>query len=78
MKKSTEKLGVAGIVTGGVLLVITAVAFQLAYGVLIVFMYIWNISDIQNVGVNFWNIFWLVLATIMALGFISSYFKRSK
>lgn len=27
----------------------------------------WNVTDIQNVGPNFWNVFWLVVAAIAAI-----------
>lgn len=77
MGKLVEGLGIAGLFAGGLLLVLLGIGLQLAYGVLIVFMFIWNISDIQNVGANGWNIAWLVLASIMALGFIASIFNRN-
>lgn len=53
---------------GGILLV----ALSLGLAVLYVFMFIWNISDIQNVGPNFWNIFWLVIASLGALSLLGS------
>lgn len=28
----------------------------------------WNVTDIINVGVNFWNVFWLALVGIFVVG----------
>lgn len=28
----------------------------------------WNVTDIVNVGANFWNVFWLALVGILAFG----------
>lgn len=55
--------------------VILALALSIGMAVLFVFMFIWNISDIQNVGVNFWNVFWLVIASLGSLSLIGSFFK---
>lgn len=59
----------------GLFLVILGIALTIGVAVLVVFMFIWNITDIQNVGPNFWNITWLVLASIMGLSIIGSFFK---
>lgn len=69
MKNST-------IVGLGALAIIAAVVFNIMFAVLIVFMFIWNITDIQNVGPNFWNIFWLVLASLGALGIVGNFFRK--
>ena len=61
---------VFGLVSLGVIGVLLAIALTLGLAVLYVFMFIWNISDIQNVGPNFWNIFWLVIAAIGSLSLI--------
>lgn len=63
------------IVSIGVLGVILALAMTLGLAVLFVFMFIWNISDIQNVGPNFWNIFWLVIASLGSLSLVGSAFR---
>ena len=36
--------------------------FTIGKLVLVGFMVYWNVTDIVNVGPNFWNVFWLVLA----------------
>lgn len=69
-------MGIKSLVALGVLGVILAVALQLGLAVLFVFMFIWNISDIQNVGPNFWNIFWLALATLGSLGVLRAVFSN--
>jgi hypothetical protein len=28
----------------------------------------WNVTDIINVGVNFWNVFWLALVVLWTFG----------
>lgn len=66
-KKQAVGLGILG-----VFLFILGVAMSIGLLVLVVFMFIWNINDIQNVGPNFWNVTWLVLASILALGTINS------
>lgn len=65
-----------GLVSLGVIGVILALAVSIGLAVLYVFMFIWNISDIQNVGPNFWNIFWLVIASIGSLSLIAGIFQR--
>ena len=59
-----------------VLVGLLALAIQVGFAVLFVFMFIWNITDIQNVGVNGWNVTWLVLASIGSLGIIVGFFKK--
>lgn len=59
-----------------VLVGLLALAIQVGFAVLFVFMFIWNITDIQNVGVNGWNVTWLVLASIGSLGIIGGFFKK--
>lgn len=66
-KKQAVGLGILG-----VFLFILGVALSIGVLVLVVFMFIWNINDIQNVGPNFWNVTWLVLASLLALGAINS------
>lgn len=56
--------------------VLLALVIQIGFAVLFVFMFIWNITDIQNVGVNGWNVTWLVLASLGSLGIIGSFFKK--
>lgn len=48
---------------------------NIAVGVLTVFMFIWNITDITNVGPNFWNVTWLVIATGLGVGVVSGWVK---
>ena len=62
-----------GLVTLGVIL---GLIISIGLAVLYVFMFIWNISDIQNVGPNFWNIFWLVIASIGSLTLLAGIFQR--
>ena len=64
------------IVGAAVLVGLLALAIQVGFAVLFVFMFIWNISDIQNVGPNFWNITWIALAGLGSLGILSSFFKK--
>lgn len=59
-----------------VLVGLLALAIQVGFAVLFVFMFIWNITDIQNVGVNGWNVTWLVLASLGSLGIIGGFFKK--
>lgn len=66
-----------GLISLGVLGVILALALTIGLAVLYVFMFIWNITDIQNEGPNFWNIFWLVIATIGSLSLIAGIFQRN-
>ena len=65
------------IVGAAVLVGLLALAIQVGFAVLFVFMFIWNITDIQNVGVNGWNVTWLVLASIGSLGIISNVFRKN-
>ena len=65
------------IVGAAVLVGLLALAIQVGFAVLFVFMFIWNITDIQNVGVNGWNVTWLVLASIGSLGNISNVFRKN-
>jgi hypothetical protein len=51
-----------------IVLVLAAVAVTIAAFVLIVWVLVWNLTDIQNVGINFWNIFWIALAALALLG----------
>lgn len=60
----------------GIGVVLLALIIQVGFAVLFVFMFIWNISDIQNVGPNFWNITWIALAGLGSLGILSSFFKK--
>lgn len=48
--------------------IILGLAIAAGYVVLISFMVLWNVTDIQNVGLNFWNVFWLVLVALSVLG----------
>lgn len=64
------------IVGAAVLIGLLALAIQVGFAVLFVFMFIWNITDIQNVGVNGWNVTWLVLASLGSLGIIGGFFKK--
>lgn len=66
----------AGLVSLGVVGILLLIAINLGLAVLFVFMFIWNISDIQNVGPNFWNIFWLVIATLGSLSMIGGAFRN--
>lgn len=64
------------IVGAAVLVGLLVLAIQVGFAVLFVFMFIWNITDIQNVGVNGWNVTWLVLASLGSLGIIGGFFKK--
>ena len=64
------------ILCAAVLVGLLALAIQVGFAVLFVFMFIWNITDIQNVGVNGWNVTWLVLASLGSLGIIGGFFKK--
>ena len=64
------------IVGAAVLVGLLALAIQVGFAVLFVFMFIWNITDIQNVGVNGWNVTWLVLASLGSLGIVGGFFKK--
>ena len=64
------------IVGAAVLVGLLALAIQVGFAVLFVFMFICNITDIQNVGVNGWNVTWLVLASLGSLGIIGGFFKK--
>ena len=64
------------IVGAAVLVGLLALAIQVGFAVLFVFMFVWNITDIQNVGVNGWNVTWLVLASLGSLGIIGGFFKK--
>jgi hypothetical protein len=47
------------------------VTYHLAVLALLTFFAIvvsWNVTDIINVGANFWNIFWLALAALWTFG----------
>lgn len=50
----------------GLFLLALAIGFALLVGATLVVL--WNVTDIQNVGVNFWNIFWLVLVAAVISG----------
>lgn len=64
------------LVWAGIIGVLLGLAIQVGFAVLFVFMFIWNISDIQNVGPNFWNIAWIAVAGLGSLGILSSFFKK--
>ena len=70
MVKNSTILGAADLVE------LLAFAIQVGFAVLFVFMFTWNITDIQNVGVNGWNVTWLVLASLGSLGIIGGFFKK--
>lgn len=53
---------------GITLIVLGAIALAVALFVLYVWVLVWNLTDIQNVGFNFWNVFWIALATSGILG----------
>lgn len=54
----------------GTIILAGVVALAVAIGgfILAVWMLVWNITDMQNVGVNFWNVFWSLLALTFVLG----------
>ena len=62
-----DKLKSVGVGIGVALLLTLGVLLDVGTGILSVFMFIWNITDIQNVGPNFWNVAWLVVATALGL-----------
>lgn len=64
-----------GVGIGLGLIAVLGVLMNIAVGVLTVFMFIWNITDIQNVGPNFWNVTWLVIATGLGVGVVSGWVK---
>lgn len=49
-------------------LILLGLALGLAVLVGATFVVLWNVTDIQNVGVNFWNIFWLVVVAAAITG----------
>lgn len=52
-------------VLGGVLLFLVLLALAVGWFVLAVWVAVWNVTDMQSVGVNFWNMFWLFIAGLM-------------
>lgn len=50
----------------GTLWVVALVLWLAKMGLAALIVY-WNVTDIVNVGANFWNIFWLVIAAALAL-----------
>ncbi|MGG7510973.1 hypothetical protein [Plantibacter sp. YIM 135249] len=50
------------------LLAVLAVVVAAAVFVLAIAMVVWNVTDIQNVGINFWNTFWLGLVAVAFFG----------
>lgn len=52
-------------VIGIILLVAVVITAAVGWFVLAVWMIVWNVTDAQNVGVNFWNMFWIVVAGLM-------------
>lgn len=47
---------------------ILGVAFGVAVLVLAAWMIVWNVTDIQHVGLNFWNVFWLLVVASAFFG----------
>lgn len=45
----------------GVLGVLALIALGIGLFILSVWMVVWNVNDIYNNGLNFWNAFWLML-----------------
>lgn len=54
-------------VLGGILLFLILLAVAVGWFVLAVWVAVWNVTDMQSVGVNFWNMFWLFVAGAMVL-----------
>ena len=71
-----NKLKTIGAGSAIVALIVLAWLGALGVAVLAVFMVIWNVTDIQNVGPNFWNVAWLILAAIYLLGLVASVFRK--
>lgn len=57
---------------GKVILVIVGVIVALALFVAALifgtWVYVWNINDIIAHGANFWNVFWILLTTLVFFG----------
>lgn len=51
---------------------ILMVILGIAWLAFLVWVIVINVQDIQNVGANFWNIFWIVLAGLGILGTLNS------
>lgn len=48
--------------------IIATAAAAVAVFILAVWILVWNLTDIQNVGFNFWNVFWIALTTTALFG----------
>lgn len=68
--KAKNRLLMGAAVTGISILAIVLIVLNILFGVLAVFILYWNITDIINVGVNFWNVFWIVFAALTLLGIL--------
>lgn len=51
---------------------VLGLAAAAALFVLAILMVVWNVTDIQNVGLNFWNTFWLGLVAVAFFGSTSA------
>lgn len=49
----------------GIVVFLVFLALAVGWFVLAVWIAVWNVTDMQNVGVNFWNMFWLTIAGLM-------------
>lgn len=56
-----------GQVLAGGLIALLLVALTVGGVILYSLVLVWNLTDIQNVGFNFWNVFWIVLFTFGAV-----------
>lgn len=52
------------------LLFVGVIAIGVGWLILSVFMVVWNVNDIADNGLNFWNAFWLF---IVAIGWFGTY-----
>lgn len=57
---------------GLVALIVGAFVVAIAGLILAVWILVWNLTDIQNVGFNFWNVFWIALASAALLGGVTA------
>jgi len=50
------------------LLVLLGIAIAVGAFILAVWIFVWNINDMLANGVNFWNVFWPLLAATLLFG----------
>ncbi|GAA5198747.1 hypothetical protein [Microbacterium jejuense] len=53
---------------GVVFLILFGIALAVAGFVFATWVVVWNLTDMQNVGINFWNVFWILLVGTVLFG----------